>query len=130
MLGEHLDFAPAKGGVIDPRRSLDFLFHDGAITRREYEAGRFYGALYDSRDPRCGALLVSCNQALGRISAFAAGDVRTVAIGHALLNLPSDVKRLREALSHLAMHVEQLEIGLAELLLGQPLERAAEPITA
>jgi hypothetical protein len=114
---------PPAGGARDPRGALDFMHQDGAITRREYDAGRFLAACYASADARCLAIVESCEQTLGYVEIDMAALVRAVVVRHKRPLTVEGTRRLRHGLGQIAMHIEQIEIGW----LTRPItERAAE----
>lgn len=108
-----------RGDIDDPRNHFDNLLGCRLITNREFNAGVFYRERYDSDKLDDYSIRTSLDKALKRRSAFAANDIRTAAVYCEKIELETDIKRLRDALSYLAMHLEQIGIGLHERAAGR-----------
>jgi hypothetical protein len=103
--------ATPAGGIDDPRGALDFLFGDGLITRREYDAGLTYARCFRSCDPRCGAILDHLDERLDRIELDRHPFLRRVAVQHKRPVGVEGLKRLRHTLAMVALELDQIEIG-------------------
>lgn len=110
------------GGVKDPRGALDQLFVANEIDFRQYNAGRDYARAYHSADPGCAAIVTSCDQALDKRAVWMRPFILAVVAHHKEPAPGRDCELLREALSYLAMHLDQVDIGFNERAAG-----SAEP---
>jgi hypothetical protein len=102
---------PPSGGAADPRGALDFLYLNRQITRREYDAGRLYGAIFKNCDPRSAAIADHCDEMLDRVELDRAPMLRRVIGGHKTPVTADGTQRLRNSLSRLAVEFDQIETG-------------------